>query len=334
MRAAGLLLVSELFACTASPSNVATGQLDAWTVASDMPIPRANHCSAAIDDWILVIGGNHMVNGGFASSDEIDAARIAGDGTLGPWQVAGHTPSPVTECNATSVGRTLYLIDGIYDDDSDARGIFTATLDAQGTLSPFTNGGQLPGVAIGMEAAALDQRLVVMTTNVPGDHDSGRTAALISPVRDLTWNATDLGFGFRGQAQYAFTDHFIYTLGGYHDTQTGPLRDVSMTPLAGGTTTSTTELPQPIAFGEAVAVDDWLYIVGGRPGVFGSSGQTAVYAAGIESDGSLGSWSTTAALPMGRTNHDLTLVGDYLVLTGGAEMGPGDAHVLISRVRF
>ena len=29
-------------------------------------------------------------------------------------------------------------------------------------------------------------------------------------------------------------------------------------------------------------------------------------------------------LPMGRTNHELSLVGDFLVVTGGAVDGPGD----------
>ena len=41
-----------------------------------------------------------------------------------------------------------------------------------------------------------------------------------------------------------------------------------------------------------------------------------------------------AALPMLRTNHELALVGDFLVLTGGAGTGPGDTTVLTARVRY
>jgi hypothetical protein len=81
-------------------------------------------------------------------------------------------------------------------------------------------------------------------------------------------------------------------------------------------------------------VDDWLFVVGGRAQVFGAPGTTSVFAAPLAEDGSVGEWTTPATLPMARTNHDLALVGDYLVVTGGAAMGPGDANVLVSRVRF
>jgi hypothetical protein len=37
---------------------------------------------------------------------------------------------------------------------------------------------------------------------------------------------------------------------------------------------------------------------------------------------------------MPRTNHSMALVGDYLVLTGGAASGPGDDKVLVGQVRF
>jgi len=58
-----------------------------------------------------------------------------------------------------------------------------------------------------------------------------------------------------------------------------------------------------------------------------------LYGAHVEADGSLGAWQTVAALPMLRTNHELAVVGDYLVLMGGAGMGPGDTTVLTARVR-
>src|SRR4051794_35367804 len=95
-------LVPVLAACSTSPASVATGELGPWQTAASLPTPRANHCSTAVEDWVLVIGGNYMGADGFVKTDEIHAARVAPDGSLGAWQLAGHTPSPVTECNATS----------------------------------------------------------------------------------------------------------------------------------------------------------------------------------------------------------------------------------------
>jgi hypothetical protein len=331
MRLALLLVV--LAACTSSSPDIATGELDTWQVVAPLPTPRANHCSAAIGDWVLVIGGNYMANGAFVKTDEIHAAQLSPDGTLGSWHLAGRTPSAVTECNATSDGRTLYVIDGIYDRESDGRQVWTATLDEQGLLGTLTSLGNLPDIAISTEAAVRDGRLVVMKTKVPAN-DEGQTVALTTQLPELSWTTNDLQIGFRAQAEYGFSDRFIYTVGGYHDTAVGALAEVGFSPLSGGPTVSTTPLPQPVGFGEAVVVDNWLFVVGGRAQVFGAPGTTLVFAAPIASDGSVGAWTTPIALPMARTNHDLVLVDDHLVLTGGAAMGPGDANVLVSRVRF
>jgi hypothetical protein len=209
----------------------------------------------------------------------------------------------------------------------------SATLDDEGMLGALTSLGALPDIAISTEAAVRDGQLVVMKTKVPSS-DNGQTVALTSPLNALSWSTKDLEIGFRAQAEYAFSDRFIYTIGGYQDTGVGALADVSFSPLAGGPAISTTSLPEPVGFGEAVVVDDWLFVIGGRAKVFGAPGTTQVFATPLAADGTVGAWSTAPSLPMARTNHDLALVGDYVILTGGATMGPGDANVLVSRVRF
>jgi hypothetical protein len=109
--------------------------------------------------------------------------------------------------------------------------------------------------------------------------------------------------------------------------------EVFVAPIDGGAGIPTSKLPAPTAFGEAVAVDDHVFVVGGKPEVFGDA-SSAVYSAPIQADGSLGAWTTLAALPMARTNHELVLVRDFLVIAGGASTGGGDANVLVARVRF
>src|SRR5215813_6421622 len=95
----------------------ANGTIGPWQAVAPMPTPRANHCSVAIGKWLVVIGGNHRNDdGSFVTVDEVHAARIKPDGTLGDWVLAGRTPSPVFECVATRRGNTLLILDGIYDD--------------------------------------------------------------------------------------------------------------------------------------------------------------------------------------------------------------------------
>ena len=320
------------------PADRATGEVGAWQAGPALPTPRANHCAAAIDDWVLVIGGNHAAGTGFVKTDEIHAAKLAADGTLGPWQLAGHTPSPVSECTATTDGRHLYVIDGLYDVATDAGKIWTAELDATGHLGALASIGALPTgvIAISSEATVHAGTLLLMDTRVPADGDA--TVTLRTPLANMAWTTDDWKIGFRAQAQYAFTDSFAVTLGGYHDPAIGAIADVFVAPIgtggAVGTPVAATPLPAATAFGEAIAVDDWIFVTGGRAQVFGAGGTTNVFGSKIGAGGALGPWLSPTPLPVPRTNHAMVLVGDFLVIAGGANTGPGDATVLVARVRY
>ena len=324
------------------PVSAATGELGAWEMtAPQLPTARANHCSAVIDDWMIVIGGNRKQGADFVKTDEIHGLQLHADGTFGSWQLLGHTPSPVTECTATADGRTLYIIDGLYDRDADARQVWAADLDATGVLGALTSLGHLPEgvIAISSEATVRDGELLVMDTELPAEGDT--TVTLRTPLGGaLAWTTDDWAIGFRAQAEYAFTADTALVIGGYKGDAGNPVTTETFTAPIGvagaiGAPRPGTALPTPTAFGEAVAVDDWVFVVGGRSQTLGgTNGSTASVAAHVEADGSLGPWQTVAALPMLRTNHELAVVGDFLVLTGGAGTGAGDTTVLTARVRY
>jgi hypothetical protein len=289
-----------------------------------MPTARANHCSTAVGDWLVVIGGNREVAGSFVKTDEIHAAKLT-NGVLGDWVLAGHTASPVTECEAASDGTTLYVVGGIYDNVDDEGQVWSGAFDGTVTLAVM---GPLPdgALAVSSEAAVRDGALLVMNTDVAAD----ATATL--RMAGTAWTSTDWGIGFRSQSEFAFGDGTAYTLGGYHDPAVGAVTD-SFVEVA-GVTTPTTPLPMPIGWGEASVVDDWMFVVGGRASTFAADGTTTVIAASIAADGSLGAWQVETSLPVARTNHDMALVGDYLVVTGGAASGPGDDQVMLAQVRY
>lgn len=317
----------------AEPANVATGELGTWTRGPAVPTPRANHCIAARGNTVFVIGGNHKQGNDFVKTDEIHASTIATDGTLSAWQLVGHTPSPVSECTATASDDSLLVIDGLYDRDTDRRQVFAAVIASDGQLGPFAARATLPDIAISSEATIVRDQLIMMDTKLPAEGDA--TVTLRMPLAGGTWSSDDWGIGFRSQAQYAFAGDFAYTLGGYLGGDGNPVSaDVFVTALASGApATATSPLPEPVAFGEAVAVDRFVFVVGGRAQVFGGAPSTHVHVAPMSSDGTLGTWRTTQ-LPIARTNHELAVVGDYLVMAGGADTAGGDSQVWIARVRF
>ncbi len=129
---------------SATALGKANGTLDAWQTLAPLPHARANFCATVVGSYVVAIGGNYPDDGGFTKLDEIDVARFHDDGSLDAWQVAGHAPSPLTECTAVGAGTTLFVLDGIYDDASKEGHVFSAELASNGTLGALADVGTLP----------------------------------------------------------------------------------------------------------------------------------------------------------------------------------------------
>ena len=322
----------------------ANGTIASWRTLAAMPEPRANHCSAVAAGHLLVFGGNHRPDGGadFVVTDAVHSARVLDGGGLGPWKLAGRMPSAASECTVAADGARVIVVDAIYARTSDGGKVIAATVDGDGLLAAWSVLGSVPDArrVLSSEAWVRGATLYAMADEIDPDGGAGGTLTLHAAAgASLGGWQTDAWLPeFRGQAQYAWTDRYVYVLGGYLAGATQVSAGV-----VGGTIGSdgtvggrfdARALPEPTAFGEAVAVDDYLFVVGGRGAVFGGSGRSSVLSARAAGDGSLGEWTPQAPLPEGRTNHDMALGGSYLYVTGGAVSGPGGDTVLVAQVRF
>ena len=346
---------SDAGAADAAVPTRATGQLASWTTSAPLPTPRANHCSVVANGFLVVIGGNYMPAGktSFVSIADVHVARIAADGSLGAFKVAGKTPSPVNSCTAASDGKDVYLVDGIFDDMTSGGKVRRATLSDDGDLGAWDTLGALPsGVDILYSTARVSSgRLDAFYAELPASGDGIALAgASIDGATVGAWQHTTWLTGFRGHPQYAFATvdaslgaaagSYVYALGGYVSGDAGNdvVADGAGAVLDGtgapGKSFSVTPLPKPRSFGQAVAVDDWLFVIGGKESVFGASGSADVVASKIGAGGALGAWSPVASLPAGRTSHSLAASGDYLYVTGGGFDAGGLDTVFVARVRY
>lgn len=333
---------------TDGSTGLANGTVGAWQTLSPMPQARANHCSVTAAGYLVVIGGNYANDaGGFSSTDAVHVAALQPDGSLGAWSQAGTTPSPVNSCTATAQGNTIYLVDGIYDDPSYQGTMMSATLSGAGVLSPWTMLGPLPSgqdafYSNAWIASDSASTLYAMDAYLPSDGGAGAIIALHVPLSPQvgSWSMDEWLPDFLGHPQYAFTGKYVYALGGYSTDDAGNLpvqSTVFEAPIESGgnvgSAVAVQALPSPVAFGQGVAVDDWLFVVGGKDAVFGS-GVSSVVSAQLGSGGSIGAWTSQTALPDGRTDFAMTLAGDFLYVTGGGSNGPGLDTVFAARVRF
>ncbi len=326
---------------SSSGASRANGTVGPWAQLAPLGSGRANHCSTVANGFLVIAGGNHSVSGNFVTYGDVQAAALLDDGGLGPWIAAGQTPSAVSECTMVADGSTLFLVDGIFDTSSFAGGIFQATLSSDAGLSAFVEVGSLPvGQDVVAGEAYLSQgALVTEESQVFTDDGGGALALLAAPQASLgagSWAVDPFDPAFVGRPEWAFDGTYLYSIGGY-DSNLNVGTAVLGAPWseAGvGAAFATTPLPAATCFGRAVALDGWVFEVGGKPEVYTGAGSTAVFAAPIGDGGALGSWSSLNPMLVGRTDFAMAVGGAFIYVTGGATSGPGDTVVQAARIRF
>jgi hypothetical protein len=87
-------------------------------------------------------------------------------------------------------------------------------------------------------------------------------------------------------------------------------------------------------YGAGVGVDDWVFVLGGRDGVFGGTPSANVFSAHAGADGTLGAWASQAAMPAGRTNFVVVAAGDSIYALGGASASSAADTVFAAKARF
>jgi N-acetylneuraminic acid mutarotase len=124
-----------------------------------------------------------------------------------------------------------------------------------------------------------------------------------------------------GQAAVA-NGLYMYSLGGV--TSTTVYSEVRVATINTGTGTlslwsTTTPLPTPLFDLTAIAYGGYMYAIGGKTSTSANTGSSAVYYAVINSNGSLGSWTTTTALPAIRYKHSSAVFNGFLYVMGGID---------------
>jgi hypothetical protein len=340
-------------AITATPPEAkADGHLTAWQSAPNLLAARANHCSTVVKTadgaaWLVVVGGNAKPPGAkdFVTLDDVEVARIAADGSLGAWSHAGTAPSKVNTCTLTAGadGAGLLLVAGIYDDAAKSGHVWRADLDGAGALGAWRDVGALPPQTTVLSAPAYvkDGTLVTFHAKLVAEGDA--VTILRAPLAGETvgaWSDDEIVQGFLGRSAYAFDGAHAYVLGGYVSASAG-LQPIATTHVAAvaprgpaATAIETTPLPTAIAGAVAVAVDGWVFVVGGKTEIVAGAGRAEVLSAPIEADGRLGAWAEREVMPQGRTSHAVAAYGNFLYVTGGGFDGPGLDSVYVARVRF
>ena len=196
-------------------------------------------------------------------------------------------------------------------------------------------------VALMFVLGATAMQTVTLTSTA--DFERGNSEGLISTAQDRitrgritagtvgSWTATTALPTARILHSSVAHNGFIYVIGGT-DGFVASMTEVSIAPIntdgTVGTWSTTTALPSIRGRHASVAYDGFLYVVGGEDENSNVVGD--VFVAPLNTDGSVGAWSTTTALPSGRRHPASVAYNGFLYSIGGA---PGPlADVLVAPI--
>jgi hypothetical protein len=196
-----------------------------------------------------------------------------------------------------------------------------------------------------MAAEAKAQQSVTLTTS--SDFQRGNNEGLTSPFQDQVTRApvsngtlgawtgtTDLP-----EARYANTavvhGGFVYTMGGlgeFFDLVTVVRYAALNSDGSLGSWSATTDLPAGRAMHSSVAYNGFVYVIAGNGDGFAAASEVVV--ARVNSDGTLGDWNATTAVPSARFGHASVAYNGYVYSIGGGTEGASPVtDVLVAPVR-
>jgi len=240
-------------------------------------------------------------------------------GELQQWQATTALPNPRWFAASTIANGYMYVIGGAQSSGSPRNTVYYAKVNSDGTIGSWDTSVALPDTLQAHTAVATNGYIYAMGGNNGSATDTVYYAKLYSDGTTSNWRTTSaFGVGSFWHRAVA-TNGYIYAMGGFSGSTT--YNDVVYAKVNNDGTLSQWEsandLPTTLHSGGAVAANGYLYMVGGHTG---ATANRQVYSAKLNSDGSLGSWNSTAGaslLPVGLAHFYSVVMNGYVYVIGG-----------------
>ncbi|MBX7117283.1 MAG: hypothetical protein K1X64_23395 [Myxococcaceae bacterium] len=128
------------------------GSVGSWKKIGNLPIKVGGMTGGVISKLVMIAGGTQPTG---SVTDQAYAAFILDDGTLSAWSNAGSTLHPRMHPGGFVRGNQLYVLGG-FDDPTVWDDVVRATVNDDGTVSPWENAGKLPGPRSHMSVSYID----------------------------------------------------------------------------------------------------------------------------------------------------------------------------------
>ncbi|GEM_PF-3492330 len=290
------------------------GTLDTWaTNVNALPAPRSSQSTIVANGVLYVIGGSNGPN----SQSTVYYAKIQPNGSTGGWTTnANPLPAP-RDGHASIVFNNFAYVIGGQDNGTLRATVFYSRINTDGSLGTWTTAtNALPTVLANHASVVANGYVYTLGGNNGGTIGNVYYAKLNADGSVGTWQTGTSLLAVRRTHDALFANGYIYVVGGWDAGQKATVYYAKANSDGSiGSWSSANDLPGNRNYLSTGTLNGYLYVVGGN---HGTAGNSTVFYAKINTDGSLGTWQTNInALPGTSYGQSSVVFNGYLYSVGG-----------------
>lgn len=269
-----------------------SSDINNWTTGTSLPGALGTSQVLVTNARVYLFGGTN----GSGTTNTVYTAPINTDGTLGAWSTGTALPAALGYSSLFVLNNTVYLCGG-FNGSAYTNIVYQATIDVDGTIGTWTTGVSLPE-AIGWSQVVVTKKAVHLLGGYTGSvavskiytADIGVDGSIGAWYINAATLPTNLAY-----TQCIVTKNRIYLIGGYNGTAHSAAIYTTTISNDGtfGQWISATSLPAICSNAMSICTRNRVYIIGGYNG---SAYVSTVYTAPINTDGTIGTWSTGSSI--------------------------------------
>lgn len=236
------------------------------------------------------------------------------------WVGSASIPASTADAQIVVTKNRVYLIGGNYYGNHSSA-VYTAVINADGTLGSWSAGQSLPESICYSQAVVTDNRIYIFGGVVNKSDSSKIYSAPINTDGTIgSWAViSSLPITINGY-QVAVYNNWVYLIGGAINGQySNAVYRASFN--VDGTFSSWSVVsyaPIHVTHSQVIVTKDRIYMIGGDTG---SGHSSAVCYTVINADGTLSGWTSVTSLPIGIYGHQVVVTNSRVFLIGGNVAG-------------
>lgn len=288
-----------------SASISSDGTFGAWVTETPFPVSVGAGSLAIIKNKAYYFGG--VVSFPSTITNSIYVSTINADGTLGAWSLSSSVlPTAISSSQSFVTNSRIYLITGALTASTFTGNIFSAPINADGTLGTWET--QTGAISTGF----VSGQLIVTNSKIYmlGGHNTTGTPTNTVSVANINGGKNDYSAYYTED-----TTNYLMPGSGRPWEQQYQIATTQNSDITGWT--AGTAFPIVVTYAQVFVTKNRVYHVGGYDG---TNTLSQVYTASINSDGTLGSWSAGTSLPIGLAGHRCIVTKNKVYLLGGVHI--------------